>query len=215
MNWNKFEKISMGYQRGKLLKNYMVANPLEQFTLWMQEALKQKAAMPNAFCLSTVDEKNMPDSRIVLLMNYDENGMVFFTNYNSCKGKQLSANNHASMLFFWPELERQIRIFGSVKKVSAQDSDDYFATRPREAQIAAAASPQSQVIESYQSLKDEASQMSEQYARAEKIPRPENWGGYCLTPERYEFWQGGPNRLHDRMRYRKSDSTWIIERLAP
>lgn len=212
----KFAQIKMGYQRGKLVQNQMMPQPLDQFSLWMNEAVSAGCSMPNAFTLATVSAEGKAQMRIVLLMKFDAQGMVFFTNYQSAKAQDLAVHPHASMLFFWPDMERQVRICGPVQKTSAEESDAYFATRPREAQIAAIASPQSQVIPDYGFLTRKADELGQKYSGHQQVIRPDNWGGFRLTPENFEFWQGGPHRLHDRIFYRpNAEHQWLTERLAP
>lgn len=215
-NWKQFNKISMSYLRGKLTAQNMLEDPLEQFSSWVKEAVDSQILMPNAFTLATVSAEGAPDARIVLLMKFDAEGFVFFTNYQSAKAQHLANNTRATMLFFWPELERQIRVSGEVSKTKLQYNDDYFASRPREAQIAAIISPQSQPIANYRFLTERAEDLKIRYGDHDKIPRPDNWGGYCLMARKYEFWQGGPNRLHDRFQYSKKDEgDWEMERIAP
>lgn len=210
---HSFAKITLGLGHDKLNMSSMAAEPLSTFDTWIQHAVRLKITMPNAFCLSTSDQNNQPDARIVLLMDYSDEGMIFFTNYTSAKGQQLANNPQACMLFFWPELERQIRIKGLVHKTSVEQSDAYFASRPKEAQLSAAASPQSAVIPNYEYLLKRKTELEGRCRGA--IPRPGHWGGYCLAPQSYEFWQGGPDRLHDCILYRQAHGQWIIERLAP
>lgn len=215
------------YTRDSLSEHNLPGNPLEQFDTWFREALNAKVWEPNAMVLSTVSPQGYPSSRVVLVKGYSEAGLVFFTNFESRKGQELFANPHASLLFFWPELQRQIRIEGRVSGVAASESDAYFASRPRASQIGAFVSPQSQVIRSREEL-DAALQAAElQFDGAEGlIPRPEHWGGFCLTPFRFEFWQGRASRLHDRLVYTLQSEgeenpeietleKWQISRLAP
>lgn len=164
--------------------------------------------------ISTVDSENRPSSRIVLLRDVNENGFVFYTNYLSRKAKEIKEKNFGAINFFWPELERQIRIKGELEKVSTKVSDDYFALRPRGSQIGAWASPQSSKIESREILEQNEKYFTEKFQN-QAVPRPENWGGYLLKPDYFEFWQGRENRLHDRVSYEKKEDNWVIFRLAP
>jgi pyridoxamine 5'-phosphate oxidase len=188
-------------------------DPIGQFGLWMDDVIAAGIEEPTAMTLATSDADGKPSARMVLLKGYGEEGFVFFTNYNSSKGKQLSANPHAALVFYWKEMERQVRIEGKVVKVGPGESDEYFASRPVESRAGAIVSPQSAVISDRQGLEDK---MMHLLSLDEKdLVRPENWGGYRLVPEMIEFWQGRPGRLHDRIRYTKSGNDWKIERLAP
>lgn len=189
-------------------------HPLRQFDRWWGEALRSGIEEVNAMTLSTVSGEGRPSSRIVLLKGYDDRGFVFYTNYRSRKGTELEANPHASLLFFWKELERQIRIEGVCTRVSPEESDAYYASRPEGSRIGAWASPQSRVIASREALKESFRKMEERLGGA--IQRPEHWGGYRLSPTCMEFWQGRPNRLHDRIRYSLTEAgEWNRNRLAP
>jgi pyridoxamine 5'-phosphate oxidase len=189
-------------------------HPLRQFDRWWAEALRSGIEEVNAMTLSTVSGEGRPSSRIVLLKGYDDRGFVFYSNYRSRKGMELEANPHASLLFFWKELERQVRIEGICSKVSPEESDAYYASRPEGSRIGAWASPQSQVISSREALQESFRNMEERLGGA--IQRPEHWGGYRLTPTCLEYWQGRPSRLHDRIRYSLTRSSeWSRERLAP
>lgn len=187
--------------------------PLAQFDRWMQEALAAEVPEGTAMTLATCDAQARPSARIVLLKGYDQRGFVFFTNTESHKGHDLAANNRAALLFFWPALERQIRIQGRVETVSARDSDAYFHSRPLGARIGAWASRQSEVIASRTALEARVAAFAAEFG--EHPPRPPHWGGYRVTPQVMEFWQGRENRLHDRIRYRLFRGEWRIERLAP
>lgn len=189
-------------------------NPVGQFTKWFEEALASSVNEPNAMHLATVDQQNRPNGRIVLLKSCDERGFTFFTNYTSQKGTELIATPFAAITFFWPELERQVRIQGSIEMASAEESDAYFSTRPRGSQLGAWASVQSQVIPDREFLEKREEELEARFAGAD-VPRPPHWGGFRLNPEKIEFWQGRASRLHDRIRYVRSDDDWKIERLSP
>ncbi|MYZ42908.1 pyridoxamine 5'-phosphate oxidase [Schauerella aestuarii] len=200
------------YDRGVLLESHAAASPFDQFTLWFDEALTAKVPEPNAMTLATVDPTGQPSARTVLIKNFNERGFVFFTNYDSRKGHDLAAEPRASLLFFWQPLERQVRIEGTVEKVSEAESDAYYESRPVGSRLGAWASPQSQPTTR------EALEANEHLYRerfGDDPPRPPHWGGYRLVPHALEFWQGRPSRLHDRLRYRLTDGQWVIERLAP
>ena len=190
--------------------------PLSQFERWFDEAVQASVPEPNAMTLATVGADGRPTARIVLLKGFDERGFVFFTNYASRKGGDLAAHPDATLLFFWAELERQVRIEGAVAKVSDAESAEYFASRPRPSQIGAWASPQSEPIADRRALEGRYAAAEAQYR--DVVPRPAHWGGYRLVPAMLEFWQGRPSRLHDRIRYRRSrlhPERWDIDRLAP
>lgn len=188
-------------------------NPSGQFEKWLTEAIKAEVNEPNAMCLSTVDKKGKPSSRIVLLRGFSDNNFAFFTNYNSRKGKEIAQNSYGCLLFFWPELERQIRIEGKISFAAKKDSDAYFSSRPYNSRIGAWASPQSSVIKNREALEKMVTKTTEKFE--ENIPRPDNWGGYILKATYYEFWQGRASRLHDRIRYKVQKGGWKKERLAP
>lgn len=190
------------------------ADPILQFEKWFKEAVNAKVNEPNAMTVATADDEGKPSARIVLLRNFNENGFVFYTNYNSRKGTEILKNSFASLLFFWPELERQVRIEGVLSKQSAEESDLYFNSRPRESKLGAWTSSQSKVISSRAALDEEYEKISKKYPN-ENIPRPPYWGGYILKPDVIEFWQGRPSRLHDRILYSVEKNNWRIERLAP
>ncbi|MFL5753296.1 MAG: pyridoxamine 5'-phosphate oxidase [Bacteroidia bacterium] len=199
---------------GELLDEHEVSeNPVIQFELWFKEAIKANANEPNAMVLSTASH-NKPSARVVLLREYGDKGFSFFTNYNSRKGKDLSENPFACLTFFWPELERQIRIEGIAEVNTKEASDNYFNSRPRNSRIGAWSSPQSKVIRNREELEKLVSDFNKKYP-GENVPRPEHWGGYILKPTYFEFWQGRPSRLHDRICYTLENGKWKIERLAP
>lgn len=190
-------------------------NPLNQFEKWFNDALKAIPLHPNALTLATATKDGKPSARMMLLKGFDENGFIFYTNSESKKGENLAENPLAAIVFWWAELERQVRIEGHIDKVSNEEADSYFKSRPRGSQIGAWASRQSQVISSRDVLESRFQELEVQYQNRD-IPRPPHWTGYRLRPESIEFWQGRPNRLHDRLRYRlRDDGSWIIERLAP
>lgn len=202
--------------RGKPLDEAFVdRDPVKQFQKWLHDAVKARVTDPHAFTLSTATHDGRPSGRIVLLKSCEDDGFVFYTNYGSRKGKELVANPHAAMTFFWPELERQVRVEGTVKKLPSEISDEYFASRPRGAQIAANAAVQSDVVEGREPLENKFKEIEKEF-RGKKVPRPENWGGFILNPRLFEFWQGRINRLHDRILYEKcKDGRWCVMRLAP
>lgn len=192
------------------------ADPLQLFEQWMQEALHAKLAEPNALTLATATPDGKPSARVVLLKGVNPLGFIFYTNYDSQKGRELEANPQAAMTFLWLELQRQVRIEGKVEKISAADSAAYFQSRPKGSQIGALASPQSQVIPNRKVLEDKVEALETTYADTEKLPCPAHWGGFILQPQKIEFWKGRSSRLHDRLAYEKQgDESWTIVRLAP
>ncbi len=206
--------IRTDYKLKSLTEEDVKADAMEQFTQWWNEALQSDIYEVNAMTLATAGKDGRPSARIVLLKGYDRNGFVFFTNYGSTKGKEIAENPLACLLFFWKELERQVKIEGSIEKVSAAESDEYFFSRPEGSRIGAHTSPQSKPIANRQVLEDRYLELTEEF-KGKNIPRPENWGGYIVKPTSMEFWQGRPSRLHDRILYTKVNETWKIERLAP
>ena len=206
--------IRLDYSREELSKEHVDQDPFVQFGHWMDEAIAASAAEPTAMCLSTASTDGRPSSRMVLLKGFDKDGFVFYTNYNSHKGRELAANPFAAITFFWPELERQVRITGRTSKVSAEESDEYFKSRPYTSRLGAWASNQSEPIESKTVLVTRAAKLAIKYA-AGSVPRPPYWGGYRVVPDAIEFWQGRPSRLHDRICYELSEASWRIRRLSP
>jgi pyridoxamine 5'-phosphate oxidase len=205
--------LRKSYERAELDEAASDANPLQQFDKWLREAIAAHLPEPNAMTLATVGSGGRPSTRVVLIKGYDARGIVWYTNYNSRKGRELAANPHAALQFHWVELERVVRIEGRVGLASAEESDAYFATRPLDSRLGAWASPQSQVISSRAVLVANAAKAAAQHGL--KPPRPPHWGGYRLVPEAWEFWQGRKSRLHDRLRYRWDGNAWVRERLAP
>jgi pyridoxamine 5'-phosphate oxidase len=197
-----------------LLEGDAANDPLEQFGRWFAEAQETGLRVPEAMALATAGADGAPSVRMVLLKGADERGFTFFTGYGSRKAAELDANPHAALLFHWDPLHRQVRVEGAVERVLAEESDAYFASRPRSAQIAATASRQGRVLASRAELDAEVARLEREYAGRD-VPRPEHWGGYRLVPDSYEFWQHRDNRLHDRLRYRREDGRWTIERLSP
>ncbi|WP_333846307.1 pyridoxamine 5'-phosphate oxidase [Limnohabitans sp.] len=211
---NDIANLRKSYERAELNESASAADPMAQFDLWLQEAIASEVPEPNAMTLATVGSDLRPSTRVVLIKGYDARGMVWFTNYNSRKGQQLAGNPFAALQFHWVALERVVRIEGRVEKISDEDSDAYFHSRPLDSRIGAWASPQSQVIDGRMTLVSNAAKFGAQFLL--QPPRPPHWGGYRLVPDQWEFWQGRKSRLHDRLRYRQTvDGQWIRERLAP
>ena len=209
------EDLREDYTRDQLTFEDTDPNPLLQFERWFKAAEQSPVNEPNAMTLATVGENGRPKARIVLLKQVDQQGFVFFTNYDSQKGQDLEANPFASLVFFWDVIQRQVRIEGRVEKIAKADSEAYFQSRPKGSQIGAIASPQSQVIPSREVLQEKVAQLEKEYESKEQLPLPNNWGGYRLIPDCIEFWQGRSSRLHDRIRYRLEQNDWLRERLAP
>jgi pyridoxamine 5'-phosphate oxidase len=211
---NKLSEMRKNYDQGSLEERNALANPLDQFTAWLNQAVESGITEPNAMTLATVSEQGRPSTRVVLIKGYDEGGIVWFTNYESRKGKELSHNPFAALQFHWVELERVVRIEGRVEKLDETASDAYFHSRPLDSRIGAWASPQSREIEGRTELVTAAARYAAKFLL--NPPRPPHWGGYCLVPDCWEFWQGRKSRLHDRLRYlRQADGQWQRVRLAP
>ena len=206
--------LRKSYERAELDETQAAAEPLQQFELWLQQAITAQLPEPNAMTLATVGADGRPSTRVVLIKGYDERGIVWYTNYASRKGQELALHPQAALQFHWVELERVVRIEGRVSRVDSAESDAYFASRPLDSRIGAWASPQSQVISSRAVLVAQAARYAAQFALSP--PRPPHWGGYRLVADQWEFWQGRKSRLHDRLRYRPGSSGgWLRERLAP
>lgn len=213
MDTKDLAALRKSYERFELSEDAADPDPLKQFALWLQQAMDAQLPEPNAMTLATVGPEGRPSTRIVLVKGYDDRGIVWFTNYDSRKGRELAANPFAALQFHWVELERVVRIEGRVGRVDGAESDAYFASRPLDSRIGAWASPQSEVIASRAVLVANAARYAAQFALSP--PRPPHWGGFRLVPDRWEFWQGRKSRLHDRLRYRLDGGTWVRERLAP
>ena len=208
-------KLRREYTDAGLNEQDLDTNPFNQFEMWFQEAIDAKIDLPDAMTLATATKDGIPSARIVLLRGHDERGFVFYTDYESQKGEELAENPNAALVFYWRELDRQVRITGGVSKVSRENSNNYFQTRPVNSRLAALASKQSEVIPNRAVLEERFKELAAQY-QDENIPLPSDWGGYRLSPDMIEFWSGRPSRLHDRLRYtRQSDDNWRIERISP
>lgn len=205
--------IRRAYTHGELTEGAVAANPIDQLRDWLNQAHAAGVAEPNAMCLSTAVH-DRPSARIVLLRGLNERGLVFFTSYFSRKGKELATNPNAAATFYWPQLERQVRVEGAVDRLAEDESDAYFAGRPRGHQIGAWASEQSETIEARDML-DQRMRDYEQRFEGQAVPRPHSWGGFLISPQCMEFWQGRPNRLHDRLQFRALAGRWVLERLQP
>jgi pyridoxamine 5'-phosphate oxidase len=207
--------LRQNYTRAGLVEAEAALDPFEQFRNWFQTALEAQLLEPNAMTLATTTADGKPSARIVLLKDFDRRGFVFYTNYESLKAQQLTKNPYAALVFWWGELERQVRVEGRVEKVSATESDEYFQSRPIASQLGAWVSEQSQVVASREVFERRLAELEQKY-QARPIPRPPHWGGFRIVPSLIEFWQGRPSRLHDRLRYSlKKDGDWLRERLAP
>lgn len=206
--------LRLNYTRQQLLETEVHPDPIQQFQIWFEQALSADLVEPNAMTIATATKEGIPSARIVLLKGVDERGFVFYTNYESRKGQELMENPHAVLVFWWGVLERQVRIEGSVEKVSDAETEEYFHSRPRGSQLGAWASEQSRVIPNRQVLEQQLENLTRTYEN-QAIPRPPHWGGFRVVPHAIEFWQGRPSRLHDRLLYRLIDGCWKIHRLAP
>ena len=213
-NSDEIANIRREWSSRKLDESNVSSNPFGQFSEWMREAIDADILDPNAMTLATADKSGVPSARIVLLKSIDEKGLVFYTNYESKKAKDLLENPRASVVLFWKELERQIRVIGTVEKISQKESEEYFTTRPYESQIGAWASKQSSELKGRESLEKKFVEIKSKYPEG-KVPLPDFWGGFRIIPEQFEFWQGRPSRLHDRIAYIKEKVKWKIVRLAP
>ncbi len=207
-------QLRKDYSKSGLNEAELHADPIQQFQRWFEEALSAKLVEPYAMTLATATADGRPTARIVLLRSVDQTGFQFFTNYLSRKGQDIQKNAQGALLFYWAELERQVRIEGTITRTDDATSDSYFAQRPRPSQIAAVASAQSEVIADRTVLEKRVAELTAKL-EGKPVPRPQHWGGYTLKPSALEFWQGRPSRLHDRLRYRLDNNRWIIERLSP
>ncbi|KAB1064929.1 pyridoxamine 5'-phosphate oxidase [Salibacter halophilus] len=211
---NYLNEVRHDFSKQKLDEASVKDNPIEQYAKWFEEAVGSQVPDPKAMTLSTVNRDGVPSSRVVYTRGLKKDGLVFYTNYNSQKGIELRENPHASINIFWSELERQIRINGVVEKLSEKESDEYFASRPRESQIGAWASDQSAQLADRTELEEKVKQYEKEF-EGKEVPRPKNWGGYIFKPDYFEFWQGRPSRLHDRIAYELIDKSWSKKRLSP
>jgi len=207
------QDVRKNYQKGVLDESELEQNPFLQFEKWLSEAFAHNEPEPTAMTIATVDENNQPHARMVLLKEINAQGLYFFTNYESQKAKQLFVNKHVALVFYWPSLERQVRIEGIAEKADDDTSNAYFQTRPLESRLSAWASPQSQMIDSRQFLEQQFNEYHKKFD--DQVPKPPFWGGFQIHPTLFEFWQGRPNRLHDRIEYIKVQDEWLIHRLAP
>lgn len=210
----KIADIRRDYQLKALNEKDVMAEPIGQFSIWWDEAVESQIDEVNAMTLATANKDGRPSARIVLLKGFDEKGFVFFTNYQSAKGKEIMENPRVTLLFFWKELERQVKIEGTISKISDAENDEYFNSRPEQSKIGAWTSPQSQPIENREWLESNWKKYAEEF-NGKTVPRPPHWGGYIVVPDLMEFWQGRPGRLHDRIVYTKENGKWKIGRVAP
>jgi len=214
MNEIDLASLRVDYSRERLDENSVASNPFVQFAAWMTEALEAELPEPSAMTLATVDADGRPSARIVLLKGFDDDGFTFFTNYESRKGRELSANPNCALHFFWSGLERQVHIEGQAERLSREESEAYFRTRPEESRIGAWASKQSTMLSSREELEERFQELLAEF-KGKDIPLPPTWGGFRVAPVRFEFWQGRPSRLHDRIRYTLTADNWTLERLSP
>jgi pyridoxamine 5'-phosphate oxidase len=212
---NPISKIRKDYSKFTLDTDTVGKDPVAQFERWFKEALDSKVPEPNALTLSTVSDDGRPSGRIVLLKGIEGGKFIFYSNYQSQKGRELEKNPACALTFFWPELERQVRIEGVASPADEMSSEKYFQSRPRESQISAWASPQSAIISNREILEDRVKRIQMKFEGVAKLPKPHQWGGFEVEPFKFEFWQGRPNRLHDRILFTKVDGNWKIHRLAP
>jgi pyridoxamine 5'-phosphate oxidase len=208
-----FESLRISYEQGDLNESDISNNPINQFQTWMNDAISKKISEPNAMVLATSNKEGQPGLRNVLLKSFDEKGFIFFTNKNSDKAKDLKVNPLCTLLFSWIDLHRQVIIKGKASEISEADSKDYFKTRPYGSQISAWVSNQSEVISSRKELEEKVKEFMDKYPN--EVPMPNHWGGYLVSVNSMEFWQGRPSRLHDRIRYTRKNSDWVIERISP
>ncbi len=208
-----FESLRISYEQGELNESDVNHNPIQQFNIWLQEAIANLVSEPNAMVLATANKNGEPSARNVLLKSADEKGFIFFSNKQSDKAKDLAENPQATLLFSWLSQHRQVIVKGKVSEISREESNEYFQTRPYGSRISAWVSNQSQVIKNREVLEQKVKRFMDKYP--EEVPMPDYWGGYILKPESVEFWQGRPSRLHDRIRFTKKENSWIIERISP
>lgn len=215
MDQERVAELRRSYQLGGLAEADLAADPIAQFGRWLEAAIKAELPEPNAMVLATAGTDGQPSARTVLLKGYDEHGFTFFTNHGSRKGRELAANPRAALVFPWVELERQVIVVGDVERTTLQEAAAYFARRPRGSQLGALASAQSTVIASRAVLEERMAELAAAHPEGSAVPMPERWGGLRVRPATVEFWQGRADRLHDRLRYRRTDTGWTIERLSP
>jgi pyridoxamine 5'-phosphate oxidase len=208
-----FESLRISYEQGELNESDVNHNPIQQFNIWLQEAIANLVSEPNAMVLATANKNGEPSARNVLLKSADEKGFIFFSNKQSDKAKDLAENPQATLLFSWLSQHRQVIVKGKVSEISREESNEYFQTRPYGSRISAWVSNQSQVIKNREVLEQKVKEFMDKYPK--EVPMPDYWGGYILKPESVEFWQGRPSRLHDRIRFTKKENSWIIERISP
>lgn len=211
---NELPDMRLDYRQGKLDESHLLDDPIQQFETWFEEAKNSEVMEANAMVLATASQ-NRPSQRVVLLKGIEQQGFFFYTNYQSKKAQEMAENPFASLCFHWDRIERQVRIEGKVEKISEEASNKYFQSRGRGSRIGAWASPQSQIIQSRDFLEQEVKNIEDKFKGKETFPKPEFWGGYCLVPDYFEFWQGRSSRLHDRIYYKKTEGTWEVGRLAP